>query len=451
MPDAPRRLPPPPPPRTEGADPAVLAWVATHLGDLCDGGPDAVAGSPRFRGGQTAADRALAGLDLHGYADARSEVHPRGRRGATGLSPWIRHGLLPLPRVWAAAADAPVRDRDRFRDELLWQEYARHLYARLGPQLRDGLRRTLPPRVPSGADPWAEARADGMACLDLALDELAQDGWLVNQTRMWVASQWAVRSGADWREGEDELFRRLLDGSRAANRLGWQWVAGTATGRPYDFSRWQVERRAPGVCAACPRATDCPIEDWPEDPPLGDAAPGPLLRHDPDPGATAGPATVEAVPDAAPTAVWLTAESLGDADPALAAHPSLPAVFVFDAPLLTRLRLDARRLVFLAESLGDLAARREVAVWRGDVVATLGPDGATGGMPLAVTHAPVPGFRRRAAALPVVERHPWPWLRRPAGGGVASFSAWRGGDRGREGRGGRGGPGGRAGQARRRR
>ena len=428
MPDAPRRLPTPPPPDAEGPTPEVLTWVATQLGDLCDGGPEAVAGSTRFRGGQAAADRALAALDLRGYADDRSEVHPRDRRGATGLSPWIRHGLLPLPRVWAAAADAPARDRERFRDELLWQEYARHLYARLGHRTRAGLRGGLAPLAPPGTDPWAEARADGMACLELVLGELDEDGWLVNQTRMWVASHWAVRAGADWREGEDALFRRLLDGSRAANRLGWQWVAGTATGRPYAFSRWQVEKRAPGVCASCPLARTCPIEGRPEDPPLDEAPPEHLLRHDPDPGATAGPATVERLPDAAPAAVWLTAESLGDADPALAAHPDLPAVFVFDAPLLARLRLDARRLVFLAESLGDLAARRDVTVWRGDVVATLSAGGSSGAAPLAVTHAPVPGFRRRAAALPVVEHHPWPWLRRPGGGGVASFSAWRGRD-----------------------
>ena len=45
-------------------------------------------------------------------------------------------------------------------------------------------------------------------------------------------------------------------------------------------------------------------------------------------------------------------------------------------------------------------------------------------MRLAVTHAPVPGFRRRAAALAPVLVHPWPWLRRPHGGRVASFSAW---------------------------
>ena len=85
-------------------------------------------------------------------------------------------------------------------------------------------------------------------------DELHRDGWLVNQTRMWLASQWAVRAGADWRAGEDAMFTHLLDGSRAANRLGWQWTVGTGSGKPYGFSRWQVEKRAPaavpGLCAA---------------------------------------------------------------------------------------------------------------------------------------------------------------------------------------------------------
>ena len=116
--------------------------------------------------------------------------------------------------------------------------------------------------------------------------------------------------------------------------------------------------------------------------------------------------------------MWLTAESLGDADPALAAHPDLPAVFVWDAPMLARLRVSGERLVFLAETLGDLAARRELTVLRGDPVDLLR------GRRLAVTFAPVPGFRRRAAAIRPAVVHPWPWLRRPHDGSVASFSAW---------------------------
>jgi deoxyribodipyrimidine photo-lyase len=425
------RLPTPPAPQ-DGVD-AALAWVGANLADLVTASGAPLRASGRFRGGQRAADAALDAAELGGYAARRNEVWPPSRRGASALSPYVRHGLITLPHLWRVAGDAPAADRDKYRDELLWQEYARHVYARLGGRMAHGLRHELPMtsagaewRDAQGAasDPWRVGAQDGMACLELVVDELDADGWLPNQVRMWVASHWAVRAGADWRDGEDALYRELVDGSRAANRLGWQWTVGTGTERPYGFSRSQVERRAPGLCASCPLAADCPIADWPEDPPLRDVAAEPLLRDDPDASRTAGPAAIERWRDEDPAAVWLTAESLGDADPALAARPTLPAVFVFDAPLLLRLRLHPRRLIFLAETLGDLATRREMQVWRGDVADVLG-ERVT--LPLTATYAPVPGWRRRAARVPLAEVHPWPWLRRPAGGRIGSFSAWRGG------------------------
>ena len=391
----------PPPPAPSDARPAV-DWVSTHLGHLSDDVPRA----SRIRGGQAAADAALAALDLDGYSRRRSQVLPASTRGASRMSPYVRHGLLTLPQLWAAAADAPPADRAKYRDELLWQEYARHLYARLGPSLRQSLRTEPPVRAGAEVDPYPR----DMACMDACLDELEQDGWLVNQTRMWLASQWTVRAGRDWREGEDLLYRNLLDGSRAANRLGWQWTTGAGSGKPYGFSRWQVEKRAPGLCRDCVLQRACPVQDWP------DSTPGP--RVEPPDGLVrgttdGGPRTVERTGD--PEAVWLTAESLGSEDPALRAHPELPRVFVFDEPLLRRLRLSGRRLVFLAEALAEL----DVEVRLGDPVVELA------GRRLAVTWAPVPGFRRRSAALDVVALHPWPWLRRPGAGSLRSFSAWR--------------------------
>jgi deoxyribodipyrimidine photo-lyase len=254
-----------------------------------------------------------------------------------------------------------------------------------------------------------------MACMDLTVGELHEQGWLVNQTRMWLSSQWAVRAGADWREGEREMYRHLLDGSPAANRLGWQWTIGTGTGKAYGFSRWQVEKRAPGLCRDCPLSRACPVQDWPS------ATAGP--RVEPAPGLAGGPTDggpVEPVVTGTPEAVWLTAESLGTDDPALAAHPDLPLVFVFDAPLLARLRLSGKRLVFLAEALAELGAEvgRGLEVRLGDPVEELR------GRPLATTWTYVPGWKRRSAALDVVALHPWPWLRRPGSGSLRSYSAW---------------------------
>jgi deoxyribodipyrimidine photo-lyase len=224
------------------------------------------------------------------------------------------------------------------------------------------------------------------------------------------------------------MYRHLLDGSRAANRLGWQWTTGALTGKAYGFSRWQVEKRSPGLCAQCPLERRCPITDWPatqERTPQ--AVTDPRLRRDDDLDATAGPVGAER--SGQTEAVWMTAESLSDRDPAAAAHQELPVVFVFDEPLLARLRLSANRVVFLAESLAELSTRREVHLWRGDPVEVLQDT------PLATTFAPVPGWRSRAARLDVAALHPWPWLQRPRAGSIASYTAWvkgRGPQRGSE-------------------
>lgn len=385
-----------------------VRWVNNHLSHLCC---DEVRRSGRFAGTQAAADAALESFDLAGYAERRNEVHPQSRRGASGLSPWIRHGLLSLPRVYSTVK-GPAADLRKFRDELRWQEYARHVYARLGNATREPLRRSLVSEPTPGLDPWDRT----MRCIDVNLDELERDGWLVNQTRMWLASQWSVRHGANWRDGENRFFTHLLDGSRAANRLGWQWTIGSGTAKVYGFSQSQVRRRAPGLCDTCAHRDSCPIRDWPDEPDLGEVQPDPRLRRDPDPEQTAGPTVVDARSN--PDTVWVTAESLGDDDPALATHPDLPVVFVFDLALLNALRLSSKRLVFLTDRLAELGAERHLEIHLGDPMQVLADRS------IAATFTPVPGWRRRARSLDLAEVHPWPWLERPRAGSVASFSAW---------------------------
>ncbi len=403
------RLPDPP---TDAEE--LFSWVRRHLGDLCEPADYTPALMP---GGQRAADAALAAYDVRGYARRRNNVWPTATRGSSRLSPYIRHGLLTLREVWDHVAGGPPDDVAKFRDELRWQEYARHLYARLGVATGESLRFAVEERGTDHAaghtDPWLSSAL----CLESSWSELVTNGWLTNQTRMWLASQWSVRAGLGWRDGEDLMYRHLIDGSRAANRLGWQWTVGALTGKAYGFSRWQVEKRAPGLCGRCPLEQTCPISEWPatqerEPRVLTD----PRLRRDADLETTAGPTAARH--SAPPEAVWLTAESLSDRDPAAAAHPDLPVLFVFDEPLLRRLRLSVNRLFFIAQSLADLSTRREVQLWRGDPVAVLQ------GTRLATTFAPVPGWRSRSGRLDVVALHPWPWLERPRAGPVTSYTAW---------------------------
>ena len=366
-------------------------------------------GRSSIAGGQSAADRALVELNIAGYSKNRSEVLPLTARGASVLSPYIRHNLLPLPRVWDHVAKAPFADREKYRDELLWQEYARHLYARIGKRLFSNLRFEQIWDKPG--DGWPE----GMACVDFATTELEEDGWLVNQSRMWLASHWTVRNEFGWLHGQEKMYRHLIDGSRAANLLGWQWTVGTGTGKPYGFARWQVQKRAPQLCGGCALKSKCPIEQFPDEFSLDEAPFEGLLLSDPDLEATTGPLIVKK--DKTPTTVLLTVDSMGDADPALVANPHLPVAFIFNESALRKLQLSSKRIYFYLETLQDLAQRRQLTVHLGD------PYEFAQENAVAVTYAPVPSF---AKFKNLAEIHPFLWLRKPHPLSVRSFSAWRG-------------------------
>ena len=75
------------------------------------------------------------------------------------------------------------------------QEYARQLYARVGMQLHRNLRFDVPWSGDFAPSAWPRE----MTCIDWALSSLETDGWLVNQTRLWLAStaarlDWARRA-----------------------------------------------------------------------------------------------------------------------------------------------------------------------------------------------------------------------------------------------------------------
>lgn len=366
-------------------------------------------GRSSIAGGQSAGDLALKSLDISGYAKNRSQVLPIDARGASVLSPYIRHNILPLQRVWDHVAKAPFRDREKFRDELLWQEYARHLYARIGTRLFKNLR--FEQSWDNPGDGWPK----GMACVDFVTTELEEDGWLVNQSRMWLASQWTVRNEFGWLHGQEQMYKHLIDGSRAANLLGWQWTVGAGTGKPYGFARWQVQKRASQLCMDCALKKNCPIEDFPAEITLDQAPYEALLGEDPDLSATIGP--IVAQKNSEPDRVLLTIDSLGDSDPALVAHPGLPVSFVFNESALKKLQLSAKRIYFYLETLQDLAQRRQLTVYLGD------PYEFTEQNPVALTYAPVPSFSKFKK---VAELHPYPWLRTPHAQSIRSFSAWRG-------------------------
>ncbi len=392
----------------------VEGWVKKHLSGLYLEDPEDTHGSSSFFGGQDIADQALETLDITGYASKRSRVAPETHRGATRLSPYIRHGLLTLPEVWQKAQGGSYEDLKSFRNELMWQEYSRHLYNFLGRSSQEPIRYELPQLDNQRETVEGLSYDKDMECLRRCDEELRESGWLVNQTRMWMASHHSIREGQPVSVGEDEFFRHLLDGSRAANRLGWQWVAGTLTGRPYGFSRSQVSRQAPEWCNKCALRDRCPIDTMPTSPEFVVRRESASLRVQEDLGPRA---VIKDGPDA--EYVWLTAELLSLRQSALVRNPNLPVVFVFDRALLRRLRLSFKRLVFLAETLFAIGAERTLEIHVGD------PAEVLRGRRIVATWTPVPGWKHLQTNLNITELHPWPWLCVSKGVvPLGSFSAW---------------------------
>jgi deoxyribodipyrimidine photo-lyase len=362
-------------------------------------------------GGSRAASARLALIDPVAYA--RSRNHVAG--AVTGLSPWIRHGVLGLAEVRDAALArvASVEQAEKLISELGWRDYWRQVHAALGERIQADIE---PPASVSRAAARLEAvpadvraAATGMACIDAFVRRLQTTGWLHNHERMWLAA-WLVHvRGVRWQAGADWFLEHLLDGDPASNHLSWQWVAGTFAAKPYLFNQENLETFTSGVhCQACPVLGRCDVEGSYDDLSarlfVSEPAVRPPLRI--RPAADWRPAS-PSIPSR--PLVWLTLDSASPRGPAAVAHPDAPRVHVIDLAWLRRERPTLKRLVFLLECLADVPG---VEVFIGDpriVIPERAAAHGCDGVSLADTPCPLV----RAAATEIgtrlpLEVRPWP-------------------------------------------
>ena len=364
---------------------------------------------PFLSGGQSNADNALNQLDISRYTTKRNNVYPSDSRGSSYLSPYIRHGLLSLSEVWKAVEKFEYKDKVKFRDELLWQEFSRHLYAIVGKKSREFLNYKIE-KPNSNPDNYMN-----MNCITAIEEELEKTGYMVNQTRMWFASHNSLRIGNDWNKYEDYMFQHLIDGSRFANRLGWHWVMGSQTGKPYGFSKFQVEKRAPQLCNSCKLKYKCPIQEWPKS-----IISEKINREFKiDEQKVFGPKEIKENNSTPPSFVWITGESIGDSDPAMSYYHELPVIFIFDKDLLSKLQLSTKRINFLIDSLKEINSKRELQVH------ITNPEIYLQNKNFTSTFAAVPKYKKITKQnIPSVE---FPTLRlaEPINFYPTSFSSWR--------------------------
>jgi deoxyribodipyrimidine photo-lyase len=205
-----------------------------------------VPGSPRhpseslFPAGEAEAQRRLDAFTdsiISHYADERNRLD---LNGTSGLSPYLRFGMLSARQAaWAAreaealAEDASARmGAETWLNELIWREfYIAILYH--FPFVRQTAFRPALRNIPWVNDPddfaaWAQGNT-GYPVVDAAIRQLIHTGWMHNRARMITASFLTKDLLVDWRWGERHFMQHLIDGDPAANNGGWQWTAGTGT------------------------------------------------------------------------------------------------------------------------------------------------------------------------------------------------------------------------------
>jgi len=80
-------------------------------------------------------------------------------------------------------------------------------------------------------------------CFNYWVNELKNNNYLHNHTRMWFASIWIFTLELPWQLGAEFFMQHLYDGDAASNTLGWRWVAGVQTqGKHYLASEWNINK-----------------------------------------------------------------------------------------------------------------------------------------------------------------------------------------------------------------
>ena len=363
---------------------------------------------PLIRGGQSNADLALHNLDISNYAKLRNNVYPKSKRGSSYLSAYIRHGLIDLKEVWKYVEKFKHEDKTKYRDELLWQEFSRHLYAIVGKKSQNYLNYSI------NSINSKNTNTEKMNCINTVKKELEETGYMVNQTRMWFASHFSIRDGGDWNNYENYMFKHLVDGSRFANRLGWHWVMGSQTGKVYGFSKFQVQKRAKKLCDECDLNFNCPINNWPESIEITKKN----IDVVTDVYKNFGPQEIK-TNNKNPDFVWITAESLGDDDPSMKYFSNLPVVFIFDKKLLNSLKISTKRINFLLDCLKEISLKRDLTVVIDDPLIYLK------NKLFASTFAPVPKYKKITKINKPLYEFPAQRLAQPIEFYPNSFSSWK--------------------------
>ena len=186
--------------------------------------------------------------NLTDYSKLRNfDLGPEGRSNVSCLSPYITHGIVSEKEIIKKSLDKfSFAKNEKFIQEVLWRTYWKG-WLELRPNVWNDYLIELKKIREDFKDNKEYLNAiegkTNIECFNSWVNELKENNYLHNHTRMWFASIWIFTLELPWQLGAEFFMQNLYDGDAASNTLGWRWVAGIQTqGKHYLASEWNIKK-----------------------------------------------------------------------------------------------------------------------------------------------------------------------------------------------------------------
>ncbi len=186
--------------------------------------------------------------NLSEYSKLRNfDYGPDNRSNISCLSPYITHGIINEKEVIKKSLNKfSFAKNEKFIQEVLWRTYWKG-WLELRPSVWiDFLIELKKIKEDFQNNQTYKNAIEGktnVECFNYWVNELKENNYLHNHTRMWFASIWIFTLNLPWQLGAEFFMQHLYDGDAASNTLGWRWVAGVQTqGKHYLASEWNIKK-----------------------------------------------------------------------------------------------------------------------------------------------------------------------------------------------------------------
>ena len=182
--------------------------------------------------------------DILNYSTQRNfDFGPGKRNNVSCLSPYISHRLITEYEVAKKVLSKfPYQKVEKYIQEIFWRVYWKG-WLELRPQVWTDFIEDLKGIEEDKNYQIAVSGKTKIQCFNDWVNELKENNYLHNHTRMWFASIWIFTLNLPWQKGAEFFMKHLFDGDAASNTLSWRWVAGIQTkGKHYVAQRWNIAK-----------------------------------------------------------------------------------------------------------------------------------------------------------------------------------------------------------------